>query len=367
MVIGESVLRTTTPAGDPAWLATGYETVKSLLGDERMVGSRPEPERSNALLAGRGDHQQMRRLLTPAFSARRIARLRPHVRELVDGLFDGMERGTPPVDLHEALSFPLPALVICELLGVPYEDREDFRRWSDEAAHMEEPARSQAGQAALMAYMLRLIERKRREPAVDVISDLVAASDQDPEALPPRRVAEIAIRVLFTGHKTTADTIDKGVLLLLTNPEQHAAVMRDPGVVRGAVEEIMRASHPVPNPGDKQVFGMLRYASDDIEIDGVTIATGEMVMLSLRSGNLDERVFADPDAFDVTREANNHLGFGFGGHFCLGAPLARLQLQTVFGTLFQRFPTLRLAVPLEEVRRRPGMLTGGIAELPVTW
>jgi cytochrome P450 len=366
MAIGESVQRTTTHAGEPAWLATGYETVKGLLGDDRMVGARPEPGQTNTLLSAQGDHQQMRRLLTPAFSAKRIARLRPRVRELVDGMLDDMARRNPPVDLHETLSFPLPAFVICEVLGVPFEDREDFRRWSDDAEYMDRSERSQAGQAALWQYMHRLIERKREEPGIDVLSDLVAVSDADPAALPPDRVAMIAMRVLFTGHKTTADTIDKGVLLVFEHPEVRAR-LDDPRVVDGAVEEIMRSAHPVPNPGDRQVFGMIRYASEDVDVDGVTIPAGDMVMLSLRSANLDGRTFADPETFDPAREGNNHLGFGFGAHFCLGAPLARLQLRAVFGSLFTRFPTLRLAVPLEDIRRRTGMMTGGIEALPVTW
>lgn len=188
MATNGPVRRVTTPAGDPAWLVTGYDNVKSLLSDPRLGRSHPEPERaarfSDAAIFGgpmgspsseRSDHARMRGRLSRSFSARRMASLRPRVQELVDGLLDAMSRATPPVDFHEAVSFPLPALVICELLGVPYEDRESFRRWSDDAGDMTDAARSRAGLAHLQEYMRSLIERKRHQPAEDVISDLIAA------------------------------------------------------------------------------------------------------------------------------------------------------------------------------------------------
>jgi pentalenolactone synthase len=293
--------------------------------------------------------------------------LRPRVQTLVDGLLDGMARRTPPVDLHEALSFPLPVLVICELLGVPYEDREDFSRWSGEAGRLDDRARSEAGLAALGAYVGGLVERKRGRPAADVISDLVAASDQDPETVPPGLVPRLAAGLLFAGHETTVMAIDKGVILLLTNEGLREAVLRHPDELYPAVEEILRVPHPVPNQQNVQDFGLPRYATEDIEFGGVTIARGDLVMISLRSANLDERIFPTPHELDVTRGASAHLAFGFGAHFCLGAPLARMELQTVFGTLLRRFPTLRLAVPVEDLRPRTATLTGGIMELPVTW
>ena len=379
MASGASIERATTPSGDSAWRVTGYDSVRALLGDARLRRTLPQPVQgarysNSAMLGQTGDpfsqpenHQQLRRLLTASLSARRMSSLRPRVQTLVDGLLDEMARRTPPVDLHEALSFPLPALVICELLGVPYEDREDFRRWSDEAGSLDDRARSQAGMGALAAYVGGLVERKRGQPAADVISDLVAASDQDPATVPPELVPRLAAALLFAGHETTVMAIDKGVILLLASEGLREAVVRHPDELYPAVEEILRVPHPVPNQQTVRDFGLPRYASEDVEFGGITIARGDLVMLSTRSANLDERIFPAPQELDVTRGANPHLAFGFGPHFCLGAPLARMELQTVFGTLLRRFPTLRLAVPAEELRPRTATLTGGVLELPVTW
>ena len=385
MVTNGSVRRVTTPTGDPAWLVTGYDEVKGLLLDPRLGRSHPEPERaarySEAAIFGgpmggspsteRGEHAQMRSLLTPSFSARRMARLRPRVQELVDGLLDEMGQRTPPVDFHEALAFPLPALVICELLGVPYADREDFRRWSDDAADMTDGARSRAGLARLQGYMRELIQRKRQLPAEDVISDLVAAQRYAPDRFTDDHVVWLAAGLLFAGHETTVAAIDKGVLLLLlTNPAAREALRRDPALVPRAVEEILRLPNPVETSRaapESGLPGLPRYANADLEIGGVTIRAGDLVLLRLQAANLDERVFPTPNGFDVTREENPHLTFGHGAHYCIGAPLARIELQTVFGTLFRRFPTLRLAVPVEELRPRSHLLTGGLTELPVTW
>ncbi|MGH2354921.1 MAG: cytochrome P450 [Chloroflexota bacterium] len=389
MATNTTVRQVTTPAGDPAWLVTGYDQVKALLADPRLGRLHPAPERaarySQAAIFGGPmggspasegrDHAQMRRLLTPAFSARRMASLRRRVQELENGLLDDLGRQTPPADFHAALSFPLPALVICELLGVPYEDREAFRHWSDDAADMTDGARSRAGLAQLHGYMRELLARKRQQPAEDVLSDLVAAQAQAPQAFTDDGVVTLAAGLLFAGHETTVAAIDTGVVLLLTNPAQREALQRDPTLVPRVVEEILRLPTPVPDPVPDPVptpptasaSGLPRYAHAEMDIDGVTIRAGDLVLLGLQAANLDERVFPLPAAFDMTREANPHLTFGHGPHYCIGAPLARIELQAVFGTLFQRFPTLRLAVPVEELRPRSHLLTGGLTTLPVTW
>jgi cytochrome P450 len=380
MMTNDSVRRVTTPAGDPAWKVTGYDAVKALLSDPRLGRSHPEPEKaarySEAAIFGgtvgspeteRSEHAQMRALLTPSFSARRMARLRPRVRELVDGLLDELGRKTPPTDFHEAVSFPLPALVICELLGVPYEDRADFRRWSDEAADMTDGARSRAGLARLQEYMRALVARKREQPAEDVLSDLIATQAHAPVRFTDDHVVTLAAGLLFAGHETTVAAIDKGVLLLLTHPDARRALDRDPDLIPRAVEEILRLPNPAEARQAESEGGLPRYANADIEIGGVTIRAGDMVLLDLQSGNLDDRVFPTSESFDVTREPNPHLTFGHGPHYCIGAPLARIELQALFGTLFRRFPALRLAVPVEALHPRSHLLTGGLAELPVTW
>ncbi|GAB3436724.1 cytochrome P450 [Flindersiella endophytica] len=357
-------------------MAEDYATVKSLLDDPRLGRSHAEPEKASrytdAAVLGRpvgspetehAEHQAMRRLLTPAFSARRMAKLRSRVQELVDDLLDQMAAAGPPVDLHEMLAFPLPALVICELLGVPYEDRDDFRRWSDDAADMRDRARAEAADAQLKAYASKLLDQKRAEPAEDVLTDLARAQQLMPDVMSDARVVQLAAGLLWAGHETTVSAIDRGVVLLLRNPPQLAAIKADPDLIPSAVEEIMRLPNPVQGPPGR----LARWATADIEVGDTVIPSGDLVILSLEQANLTEAMFADARTFDITRKNNAHLGFGHGPHFCIGAPLARTELQTVFSTLFTRFPDLRLAVPFDELRPRNYMLTGGLLELPVTW
>jgi pentalenolactone synthase len=364
------ITRVRTPAGDEAWLVTRYAEVKELLGDRRLGRSHPDPEHapriSDSILFGgpmeryeteQSDHAQMRALLTPFFSARRMQDLRPRVEALVDHFLDALAARTPPADLHEALSFPLPVLVICELLGVPYEDREQFRIWSTDMAALHDRERAGAAQRNLVAYMGELVARKRAHPADDVLSGLCAVGGGQ---MPDTHIAFVGAMLLFAGHETTVVRIDVGTLLLLTHPDQRQALLSDPELVTSAVEEILRRS----NTGAR---GLPRYAHEAIEIGGVTIQAGEAVLLSGGAANHDERIFAEPDRFAIDRHPNPHLTFGYGPRFCIGAPLARIELQAVFARLVPRFPTLRLAVPLEHLRIRSDVLTGGLFELPVTW
>jgi cytochrome P450 len=360
-----------TPAGDIAWLVTGYAEVKALLADPRLGRSHPDPDNAArishaAILGGptgnaateAADHAQMRQLLTPAFSARRMHALRAHVADLVETLLDQLAEQTPPVDLHEALSFPLPALVICELLGVPYEDRDQFRDWSAGAGNITDRAAATAALGALVNYMYQLIARKRDHPGQDVISDLIAAQ---PDAhYGDDGIAQLAAALLFAGHETTVTRIDYGTLLLLTHPDQCDALRQDPELVASAVEEILR----VAAPGG---VGLPRYAHGDIDIAGVTIRTGDAVLVTNVGANRDPAAFADPDRFDIARSPNPHLSFGHGPRFCIGASLARVELQAVFTALPQRFPTLELAVPLDQLQLRGDLVTGGLTALPARW
>jgi pentalenolactone synthase len=295
-----------------------------------------------------------------------MASLRPRIKTIITELLDAMERQSQPADLHEAVSFPFPALVICELLGVPYADRDEFRRWSDDAAHLSDAARSQAGLTKLWEYMHALVQRKQAEPGDDVISDLAAAATADPD-LTADGIAGLCAGLLFAGHETTVTAIDRGVILLLTHPDQADELRHDPALVEPAVEEILRSWMPMRTSRTEQVAGLPRYANTDFTFDGITIRTGELVMLGLRWANLDERRFPEPDRFDVHRARNPHLTFGYGPRFCVGAPLARIELQSLFPALLNRFPTLRLAVPIEALRGRDELLTGGLMELPVAW
>jgi len=369
----------TTPAGDPAWLVTSYRAVKQLLSDPRLGRSHPHPERAprytDAVIFGQpvgspeteqAEHAQMRALLTRSFSARRMEMLRPRVQELADGLIDDLLRATPPVDFHAAVSFPLPVLVICQLLGVPFEDRENFRRWSDDAADMTDAHRSRAGWGQLFAYMLQLLGRKREQPAEDVISDLLATQAYS-AALTDHGIAQLAAGLLFAGHETTVSAIDRGVVLLATNPAQLRALRADPTLISSMVEEVLRHPDPVQPADVSRPGGLPRYAHADIDVDGVTIAAGDLVLLALHEANVDTSVFPRPHAFDVSRADNPHMTFGHGSHYCIGAPLARIELQVVLGTLVNRVPGLRLAAPVEQLRPKSHLLTGGVAELPVAW
>jgi pentalenolactone synthase len=371
--------RVTTPAGDPAWFVSSYYTVKQLLNDSRLGRSHPHPERAprytDAAIFGqpvgspeteRAEHAQMRALLTRSFSARRMEMLRPRIQELADNLIDTLLRTTPPADFHALVSFPLPVLVICQLLGVPFEDRENFRRWSDDAADMTDAQRSRAGWGQLFGYMLQLVSRKREQPAEDVISDLLATQASN-AALTDHGIAQLTAGLLFAGHETTVSAIDRGVVLLSTNPAQRRALQANPTLIASAVEEILRHPDPVQPVDASQPGGLPRYAHADIEVDGVTIAAGDLVLLALHEANVDTSMFALPHEFDVSRLDNPHLTFGHGSHYCIGAPLARIELQVVLATLIRRAPSLHLGLPIDQLRPKSHLLTGGLAELPVTW
>ncbi|WP_405086686.1 cytochrome P450 [Microbispora sp. NBC_01389] len=362
------IARVRTHTGDEAWLVTGYDEIRQVFGDDRFGRSHPAPETAarlsnNVLLGGpTGDyateriiHKEMRRLLSPAFSARRMRALSDGVRALVGNLLDGLAEQGPPADLHAGLSLPLPIQVICELLGVPYEDRDRFRAVAEAMTDLTDLARSADAQMELNAYTFEIVKAKRENPGEDVYTDLANAS------LPEEEIAKIAGGLLFAGHETTVNQIDYGVLLFLRNPAERDALLRDPSLLDAAVEEIMRFGAPSEH-------GLIRYAHADVEVGGVRIREGELVSLAIHAANRDERVYPDPEKFDIRRrDPRPHIGFGHGPHHCLGSGLARIELNAVFGSLFARFPALALAAPYEELEARSGTLTGGIDTLPVTW
>jgi len=367
-----------TPAGDPAWLVTRYDEVRELFGDTRLGRSHPSPQDaakiSDAAIQDgpsgdydteAADHARLRTMLVPSFSAKRMRLLGDHVQTLVDGCIDALVAAHDAApdgvaDLHEHLSFPLPVSVICELLGVPFEDREYFHRLSDGMARMGTGDAAKQARVEFEAYIGRLAGSKRSAPGEDVISDLVAWQAQDP-AFTDEKLARLGAGLLFAGHETTVGRIDLGVLYLLTRPEFRDALIADPeGQVNTTVEEILRLS----SPGG---LGLLRYAHSDVEIGGVTIARGDAVLLSTDSANRDAGAYTDPFDFDATRRPNPHLSFGHGMHFCIGASLARTELRTVFTTLFRRIPGLRLAAAVDDLDVRSDRVTGGVTALPVTW
>jgi pentalenolactone synthase len=357
-----------TETGDPAWLVTGYQEVRQLLDDPRLGRSHPEPDRAarigeSALFGGplgdfdteAADHARMRSLLQPHFTPRRIRALRPRVEALTTGLLDELARHGPPADLIEALAVPLPVLVICELLGVPYAARDRFRAWTRDAADIRDRTRSERGLAELFGYGQHLVARKRAEPGDDIVSQLcVTPGTGDDE------IAMLSMFLLFAGHETTVVALGTGTLLLLTQPGQWQALATDPALLPAAVEEMLRA-------GGQGGGGIPRYARTGLRIAGVPVQAGDLVLLDNGAANHDRTAFIDPERFEVTRPAVAHLSFGHGGRYCIGAPLARLELQAVFSHLVPRFPALRLAEPAEQLTFNRDTLTGGLARLPVIW
>ncbi|MEO3789627.1 cytochrome P450 [Nonomuraea sp. B10E15] len=366
----------TTPAGDPAWLVTRYSEVRQLLSDKRLGRSHPEPDKAARISTAaiqdgptgsyeteEADHTRMRRLLTPAFSAKRMRMLSGHVQHLVDGYVDDLVRAHDAapdgvVDLHAGVALPLPVAVICRLLGVPENDGERFRSLSERMAGVTDQQDAQAARREFSGYMTGLAEAKRAQPGEDVISDLVAAQSED-AGFTYADMVRLCVGLLFAGHETTVNRIGLGTLFLLTRPDAWKSLVADPaGRTDACVEEIMRLGAP----GD---LGLLRYARTDVEAAGVTIRRGDAVILSINAANRDPEVYAEAERFAPGRE-QGHLGFGHGAHFCIGASLARIELRIVFATLARRLPELRLAAELDDLEVRP-TLTGGVTSLPVTW
>jgi len=373
----EPVCPVQLPSGDSALLVTRYADVRKLLTDDRLsrnlgrYGAARISKENRMFQDPRIDpdppeHTRVRRLVTKAFSASRVERLRPYITGLVDELLDKMEAagaGGVPVDLNEALAFPLPIQVICKLLGVPDADHDQLRRWTEAFLSVSQFSGEQIGRSMkeMGAYIGRLVALKREAPGDDLISAMIRVSDENDGSLTEYELHWWCRLLLLVGYETTATQLGGGVAMLLSHPEQLAAVRADYGLIPQAVEEALRWKLVGSS------VSMLRYATADIEMDGYTIPAGSSVIPAVDSANQDESVFADPQRFDVTRTANPHLTFSLGAHFCIGAALARLQLQIATERLLKRFPGLRLHVPADQLRRQPGALLEGFLSIPVEW
>ncbi|WNV85433.1 cytochrome P450 [Umezawaea sp. Da 62-37] len=362
-----SVHRVRTPDGDEAWLVTGHARVRQLLDDDRLSRSNPDPEAAaknsgSALLASllggfATDHARLRALLEPHFSPERMLALRPYVEKVTGQLLDRLAGQEPPVDLVRALAVSLPIQVMCEWLGVPQEDKDRFGGWTQDAANIGDPVRSKQGLGGLFGYCRQLVADKRRNPGDDAISRICAT-----EGIEDSEVLGLTALLLFGGYETTVARIGTCALLLLSDPEQWRALVDDPALVPAAVEETLRLSMPNPHNG-----GMPRYAVTDFEIDGAAIRAGDFVMLNIIAANQDEAAFEGPCRVDVARDTADSLAFGYGAYHCVGAALARTQLQVAITQLVARFPTMRLAVGVDELGLRDDTLIGGLVQLPVTW
>jgi cytochrome P450 len=308
------------------------------------------------------DHTRLRRLVSKAFTPRRVERLRPRVQTLVDELLDAVVP-TGAIELIEDLAYPLPVQVISELLGVPPEDHERFKGWSRDLARGLDPdfilppevlERRQEAIDAFSAYFLELIAERRRAPRDDLLSALVAAEDEG-DRLTEQEVLSTCTLLLVAGHETTVNLIANGALALLRHPDQLQRLREDPSLARSAVEELLRYDPPVQMTG--------RVALEDIELDGATLEKGTFGLLLLGSANRDPAAFPDPDRLDLGRTDNHHLSFGFGTHFCLGAPLARLEGEVALTTLVQRGPDLALAT--DAPRYKENLILRGLEALPL--
>jgi cytochrome P450 len=301
------------------------------------------------------EHGPARRAITGEFTVRRVAELRPRIQEIVDELIDAMLAGPQPVDLVRAFSLPVPSLVICQMLGVPYADHDFFQAHTATLVNRDTPPDElQETMKALWAYLAELVHGKIREPGDDVLSRRLA------DGADAEDVIGLAFLLLVAGHETTANMISLGVLALLERPEQLAALLADPSRTPMAVEELLRYFTIVE-------YGNSRVATDDVELAGTTIRAGEGVVSLSNTADHDPEIFPDADRLKLDRGARNHLAFGYGRHQCLGQNLARLELEIVFSTLFRRMPSLRLAVPAGELPFKNDAEIYGIHRLPVTW
>jgi cytochrome P450 len=365
--------------GIESWLIGRYEEARDALADRRlakdalngsdayrtMAGGADSPLSRNLLSTDPPDHTRLRGLISRAFTPRRIEeRLRPRVQEITDELLDRVASETE-VDLVEALAFPLPVTVICELLGVPVADREQFRAWSQTINSTGSEDVRLAASLALAGYFSDLVGERRttvradlpEDEQPDLVSVLIAARDGG-DALNDVELIGTLMLLLIAGHETTVHLIANGMLALFQHPDQLRLLRERPELWPAAVEELLRYT----NPAQRATF---RYATEDVEIGGVAVPRGGLVSVAIASCNRDEGRFADPDRVDVLREDNHHLAFGHGIHFCLGAPLARQEGRIAFATLLRRFPDIALAVPPEQVPWRFSGLLNGPASLPV--
>lgn len=362
------------PRGLKVWLVTRYADVRDALANPslhkdmraaRELIARHSPADApdgvfgtdlvaHMLNSDPPDHTRLRKLVAKAFTMRRVELMRPRVEEITSSLLDALAT-KDEVDLIDGFAFELPVTVICELLGVPHADRDDFRVWSTLLVSADEAAKVHEASMAMAAYLKQLIDTKRATPADDMLSALVQG---DGDQLTEVELVSMAFLLLVAGHETTVNLIANGVLALLQNPDQLAALRENPDLLPGAVEEFLRYDGPIGH-------ATLRYTTEPLELNGVVIPAGEFVLVSLSSANRDPDRFPEADTLDVTRTGGGHLAFGHGIHFCLGAPLARLEGQIAIGRLLERFPDLALATDPAELRWRNSTLLRGLESLPV--
>jgi len=375
----QPVYRTSLPdkVKTPVWLITRYEDVNALLKDERFPKNRrsaltPEqisklpwvppmfrPLERNMLDLDEPDHTRLRALVHKAFTPRLVERMRERVQTLADELLEAVAR-RGEMDLINDYALPLPMTIITEILGVPAGDRHKFHKWSKAVVALSSPnptVRVIPSVWMFIRYLRRFFKVRRRDPQDDLASALIQA-EEDGDKLSEDELLAMVFLLLIAGHETTVNLIGSGTLALLEHPDRMEKLRREPSLIKSAVEELLRYTAPV-------FMSTERYAREDVTLHGVTIPRGEMTLGVIGSANRDETVFENPNALNITREPNRHLSFGQGIHFCLGAPLARMEAQIAVNTLLSRMPDLRLKVSPNSLRWRPSMVLRGLDSLPV--
>ncbi|WAE70915.1 cytochrome P450 [Streptomonospora nanhaiensis] len=364
------------PYGEDAWLLTRHDDARAVLADPRFSRAmacergeampRVEAESrlppTALLLTDPPDHTRLRELVPRSLTARRVEESRPRIREIAEGFTLAMADSGPLADVVEHLGFPLPVAVICDALGVPPEDHRLFHRWGRAfmAVSAFPPAYVQAAMKELRTYLGGLIAQRRAEPREDLLSGIVAAADADP-CVSEWALVNLASALLVAGHETTVSQISNFVYTLLNTPGAWRRLHADPGLVPCAVEELLRFI-PLTTHADSVL-----YAREDVDLSGGRVRAGEPVLVSMAAANRDPAVFPSPDHLDLERNPNPHLGLGHGIHHCLGASLARLELQEALYALTKHFPDLELALPLEDLAWTQGYITRGLTTLPVRW
>jgi cytochrome P450 len=367
------VLRMLLPDGASGWMVTGFEQVREVLVDprySRALASSPDREKrgleiviAKSLLGlDPPEHTRLRKLVAGTFTARRMRLLAPQVAAIVSELIDQMLAGTRPADLVTAFAEPLPIRVICQMLGVPPGDHDRFRGWSEALVGSwdRDPAEIEEALRALGGYLEELIAVKRAAPEDDLMSALITMRDRD-DRLSEDELVYMCLGILLGGHETTANQITLSLVALLARPAEVARLRSDPALLPGAIEELMRfvqLSDGLPPA---------RITTQAVTLGGVTIPAGEVVFPFFGIANRDQSVFPDPDTLDVTRSPGAHMGFGVGAHHCLGAQLARIELQETYRGLLGRLPGLRLATEADQLRYKEKMAILSMEELPVTW
>jgi cytochrome P450 PksS len=375
----QPVCRTALPDKTPVWLITRYEDVATLFKDDRFVKDKRKamtaeqlrkmpwvppmfrPLERNMLDLDPPDHTRLRTLVHKAFTPGLVARMRDRIQALADEL---LAQITPKgeCDLIADYALPLPMIIITEILGVPTRDRNKFHKWSKAVVSLSSPhptLRVIPNVWMFLRYLRRFFEMRRRDPRDDLTTALITAEEAG-DKLSRDELLAMVFLLLIAGHETTINLIGNGMLALLEHPEAMNRLRQDPLLIKSAVEELLRYTSPV-------LMSTERYAREDVTLHGVTIPRGEMTLGVIGSANRDEAVFPDPDELDITREPNRHLAFGQGIHFCLGAPLARLEGEIAINTLLRRTSGLRLSVAPESLRWRPSMMLRGLESLPISF